>query len=121
MKHSKIIYEYNKIPLEKRKEEYELIMLKHPHKIPIVTQKSPNSKLCDLAKSKFLIPQNRTISFFMIELRTKLNLKSEQSLFVFINENTTLPMNATLKELHDKYKDDDGFLKIIYCEENTFG
>lgn len=118
---SKEIFDYNKLPFEKRKDEYEYVIARHPNKIPIVIQKSIHSKLNSLAKTKFLIPKNRTVSFFMMELRRKLNLQSEHALFLFANKNLSLPMDAILNDIYSKYKDEDGFLKIIYCEENTFG
>ena len=39
---------------------------------------------------------------------------------VFIN-NKLFPMTSPLCNLYDEYGDDDGFLYIEFCEENTFG
>jgi hypothetical protein len=31
-----------------------------------------------------------------------------------------VPMNTTVKQMHDKYKDSDGYLRIYVKEESSF-
>lgn len=119
----KIVFEYDfQRSLEKRKEEVETILAKHPNKIPIIIQKSPYSKLSPPNKFKFLVPQEQTVGSFMYELRKRMNLTPEQALFLFLNSNNLIPSTGlTLLELYNIHKDEDGFLKLLFSEENTFG
>ena len=49
-----------------------------------------------------------------------MKLSSDSALFCFIGN--TLPTTGTLiKELYGRHRDDDGFLYLSYCGENTFG
>ena len=32
-----------------------------------------------------------------------------------------MKQSASLPEMYDKYKDEDGFLYIVYAEENVYG
>jgi GABA(A) receptor-associated protein len=111
-----------KVSLEKRKEEVEKQMKNHPGKIPIVIQQSKSSKLIlpETFKFKFLVPLEQTFGSFVYEIRKRINLKPEQALFVFVNE--AIPSSTyTMEEVYKKYKDEDGFLKLLFCEENVFG
>ena len=68
------------------------------------------------------MPQNFTISDVQTIVRRKLNLKKETGLYLMVNEGKNLLVsNATLKDAFNKYRDDDGFLYILYIEENMFG
>jgi GABA(A) receptor-associated protein len=111
-----------KVPLEKRKEEVEKQLKNHPGKIPIVVQKSKTSKLTlpESFKFKFLVPPEQTFGSFMYEIRKRLKLTEEQSLFVFA-KNSIPASGNTMGDIYAKYKDEDGFLKLLFCEENSFG
>jgi GABA(A) receptor-associated protein len=111
-----------KVPFEERKKEVEKQLKNHPGKIPIVVQKSSRSKLVlpDTFKFKFLVPPEQTFGSFMYEIRKRLRLTEEQSLFVFA-KNLIPASGNTMGDIYEKFKDDDGFLKLIFCEENTFG
>jgi GABA(A) receptor-associated protein len=116
-------FEYDtKVSFEDRKKDVERIQEKYPGKIPMIAQKSKNSKLMlgNDFKPKFLINPEQTIGNFMVILRKRLELVPEQSLFLFV-AGSVLPNSTTLGEAYNLYKDEDGFLKIIFCEENTFG
>jgi GABA(A) receptor-associated protein len=111
-----------KVTLEKRKEEVEKQLKNHPGKIPIVIQQSKSSKLTlpESFKFKFLVPPEQTFGSFVFEIRKRINLKPEQALFVFVND-AIPPSSHTMEEVYNKYKDEDGFLKLLFCEENVFG
>jgi GABA(A) receptor-associated protein len=119
----KFEFDYDKnVSLEKRTEEAETCMKKNPDKIPIIVQKSNNSKLVlpETFKSKFCVSRERTVVEFIVDLRKRLSLTPEQAIFLFVN-NTSLTASMPLGEVYEKYKDTDKFLKIIMSEENTFG
>lgn len=107
---------------DKRKEEVEKQLKNYPGKIPIIIQQSKSSKLAlpDTFKFKFLVPPELTFGSFVYEIRKRINLKPEQALFVFVNE-ALPPSSSSMDEIYSKYKDTDGFLKLMFCEENVFG
>jgi GABA(A) receptor-associated protein len=40
---------------------------------------------------------------------------------MYVNDNILPPTSATMVTLYRDYKDEDGFLYMSYCGENTFG
>ncbi|XP_015788263.1 gamma-aminobutyric acid receptor-associated protein-like 2 [Tetranychus urticae] len=109
-----------KFSLEQRKKESTAIREKYPDKIPIIAQKSPKSHLKDLEKYKMLIPYEVTVAQLMYLLRDRLELTQRESIYLFIDR--TLPQSSALVgELWFRHQDDDGFLYVMFSEENTFG
>jgi len=108
--------------LEERKKETEKIMKKYDDRLPLIVERSPRTDLPEIDKKKYLVPNDLTIGQFMLTaLRQRLKVTSEKALFIFVGENQIPPTAATIKEVYDKYKDEDGFLYITYAGENTFG
>ena len=105
---------------EKRRKEYEKIVSKFPNKIPVIVEKVEKSNVPSLDKYKFLVTKDTTIGQFVYVIRRRINLKSEEAMFVFIN-NTLPPMSSLMSEIYDIHKDKDGFLYLKYTGENTFG
>ncbi len=107
---------------EKRKEDVEKILKNYPNKIAVIIEKSKKSKLTlpETFKYKFLVNPDDTFGSFVFQIRKRLKLTEEQSLFVFVNKSIPASGN-TMGEIYKKFKSDDGFLKILFCEENTFG
>ncbi|KAI1285159.1 Gamma-aminobutyric acid receptor-associated protein-like 2 [Halotydeus destructor] len=106
--------------LDHRKQESASILHKYPDRVPIVVQKAPHSNLVDLDKHKFLVPYDVTVAQFMWILRQRLTMSPNKAIYLFINR--TLPQSsALLGELYARYKDEDGFLYVMYSGENTFG
>tara|TARA_B110000046_G_C12856650_1_gene340002 strand:- start:97 stop:399 length:303 start_codon:yes stop_codon:yes gene_type:complete len=94
----------------------EKLLSKHPNRIPIIFE----SKNIELAKTKFLVPNDITVAQTMAILRNYTKVKSYEALFMLINN--TLPVSSTsLSELYDTNKDKDGILHICITKENTFG
>jgi GABA(A) receptor-associated protein len=83
--------------------------------------KDKNSKLPDLHKTKFLVPNDITVSQFIYVIRRHIKLESpHQAIFLLIND--TSPMSSeVLQNVYIKHKNEDGFLYITYAFENTFG
>lgn len=62
-------------------------------------------------------------------IRSKLNLNKAEAVYLFVNSKVALRggksidyfVDMSIKEVYDKYQDDDKFLYIQYCEYNTFG
>jgi len=108
----------NKISLEDRKLQSTRIMEKYPNRLPIICNVSKN--LPELDKHKYLIPRDlESINFFFV-IRKRLKLKEGVAMYFFVN-GKALIANSYMSEVYNKYKDEDGFLYIYICAENTFG
>lgn len=106
--------------LEERKTQTQQAKEKYPDRIPVYVHKRDNSRCNDLAKHKYLVPNDITIGNFIYIIRKNININPDQAIFVFIDN--ILPPNAELMStLYNKYCDDDGFLYISYSDENVFG
>jgi GABA(A) receptor-associated protein len=99
----------------------EQIFKKFPDRVPVIVNKKDNSKLANLEKNKYLVPNDMTVGQFIFVLRKNIKLKPEQAIFIFIN-NTLPPTAMLMGELYGRDKDKkDGFLYITYSDENVFG
>ena len=107
--------------LNQRKNECEKILLKYPNRIPIICEKNYNStNVPDIDKHKYLVSRDLTLGQFMHIIRQRMNLSPEVGLYIFISG--FIPTNSQfLSNLYVDFRDDDGFLYVIYDIENTFG
>lgn len=113
--------EFFQHPLEKRKEVSRKIISKYPDRIPILVDRSKESKQLPLIdRYKYLVPDDFTVGKFLVQLRSSMDLKSDQAIFLFVG-NTLLPTGSMISLIYNKYKDEDGFLYIVYSGENAFG
>lgn len=104
-----------------RLEESARVLHKYPDRIPIICEKLANQKnLPNLDKKKYLVPCELTVGQFMYVIRKRINLKPEEALFLFIN-NQIVSGASIIGQIYNYYKDNDGFLYIQYAKENTFG
>jgi len=109
--------------VQTRKEEAQRIFAKFPGRIPIIVERAPSAvKTMPLIdKQKFLVPADLTLGQFTFVIRKRMELPSERALFLFVNN--TLPTTGSLiREIYGHHYDqEDGFLYVTYCGENTFG
>jgi len=104
---------------EERVNESQAILKKYPNKIPVIINEC-SEELRERVKRKMLLQTDMTVSQFMHTLRTKFNIKSEETVLIFVNG--TFPTSTTLMSyLYEKHKDKDGFLYISILKENVFG
>jgi len=107
--------------LESRKDESSRIIKKFPNRIPIIVErKGNNSNIPYIDKNKFLTPNDLTFGQFVYVIRKRLHVSSEIGLFYFVN-NKMFTMSDIIAQVYTEEKDEDGFLYINYCGENTFG
>jgi GABA(A) receptor-associated protein len=111
-------HEFN---FSQRKEESLRVLTKYPERVPIICEKSNQRNLPDLDKKKYLVPRDLTVGQFGYVIRRRMNLKQEESLFIFINNETIASTSDTIGNLYNKYKDIDGFVYVNYSKENVFG
>ena len=110
-----------KYDFNSRKEESAKILKKYTDKCPIIVENSKKSTLEKLDKCKFLVPNDLTIAQFMVVLRKRIKISNEESFFLFINDNILVSSSQTVSNVYSSYKNEDGFLYLTYCNENTFG
>lgn len=103
------------------KTDIQLLREANPDKIPIVVKKASDSKLPELTRCKYLVPDACTVGQFLYLIRQRISLAPEQSLFFLIDGKTMAPSAATVLQLYDDHKSDEEVLVLVYKEENTFG
>lgn len=108
-------------PLEKRKSELAVIMKNWPDRIPIILEKDPRSELECIPKNKFLCPYDYSVQKFLTSIRIKVNLPKDVALFIFVNGNDLVTGDATMKEIYDKKKDEDGYIYMTYSNHPVLG
>ncbi|KAG7796854.1 hypothetical protein KL944_004955 [Ogataea haglerorum] len=89
-------------------------------RIPVICEKVEESDIPEIDKRKYLVPSDLTVGQFVYVIRKRIQLPSEKAIFIFVND--ILPPTASLMStIYEQYKDEDGFLYILYSGENTFG
>ena len=106
---------------EKRKNENETILKKHPKKIPIIVEKAPQCKSKNIDKTKFLVESSLTLPYFYATIKQKCDLDEKEAIFLLANGKITLSQNETMGDIYKKYKDKDGYLYIAYATEEIWG
>lgn len=116
---SYLSYKYQ-YPFDKRLSESRRILTKYPDRIPIICEKTKTQNLPLINKNKYLVTNDITIGQFICVIRNRMKLSPEFAIFLLVDGH--VPASASMMgELYDEYKDDDGFLYVEYCQENTFG
>ena len=67
------------------------------------------------------MPKAFTVGEVLAVLRTRLELTREEGLVLFAQDKYMLRPNTKLEDVYDRYKDEDGFLYLVYAEENIYG
>lgn len=117
----KPIFEFEKThELNDRIAESQRIREKYPDRIPVIVERTDQSDIDKIDKSKFLVPADLTVGQFVYVIRKRIKLTAEKAIFIFVNG--TLPKTSTLmSNLYKTEKSDDGFLYVKYSGESTFG
>jgi len=106
--------------LEHRTHESSKIRSKYPERIPVIVEKEAKSPITPIDKRKFLVPSDISVAQFMWIIRKRIQLPSEKAIFLFVGK--VLPQSsASMGQIYEDHKDEDGFLYIAYSGENTFG
>ena len=100
--------------------ELEVLRKKYPaHVFVLALPAIRASDLPPLDKRKYIVPKHTSVGMFMSILRKRMTLPPEKALFIFVDNN--LPTSSmTMGELCAAHGH-DGFLKVMYAGENTFG
>ena len=106
---------------ESRKKESNELLEKHPDKLPIILEKDPSCKLKEMKKKKYLLLKKSTISQLQEIIKRKTELPEKESLFLQVRTKYGLSGETTIEDVYSKYKDQDGFLYIMYTSELIYG
>jgi GABA(A) receptor-associated protein len=68
-----------------RKQEALKILEKYPNRIPIICEKDPKCKLNEIDKTKYLVPNDLTLSQFTFIVRKRLQIDKNSALFLLVN------------------------------------
>lgn len=111
------------VPLEARLAESKRIKSKYPDRVPIICERHTGSSdnVPGLDKNRYLVPEELTVGQFLYVVRQRLNLSSEQAIFLFTANNVLPPTSKMLRALYAEFQDEDGFLYLFYSSENAFG
>lgn len=110
-----------KHPFSERFRQAIAVKQKYPDKLPIICENQDPSKHSADLKIKYLVPKDFTVGNLIYSIRKNLVVSQETSIFIFI-ENNILPRSTErISDIYNEYRDDDMFLYIVYCHENTFG
>ncbi|GMM31298.1 ubiquitin-like protein [Martiniozyma asiatica (nom. inval.)] len=105
---------------EKRKAESLRIRSKFADRIPVICERVEDSDIPEIDKRKYLVPSDLTVGQFVYVIRRRIHLPSEKAIFIFVND-ILPPTAALMSSIYTQYKDEDGFLYVLYSGENTFG
>jgi GABA(A) receptor-associated protein len=109
-----------KFNFKERQTESLRVLEKYPERVPIICEKISTSRMENIDKEKYLVPNDLTAGQFIYVIRKRLHLPAEKAIFLFING--TMPtISKNMVELYDREKDRDGFMYINYSDENVFG
>lgn len=108
--------------VQKRMQESIRITTKYPDRIPVICEKSNNTRdnLPMIDKNKYLLPNDLIVSQFIQVIRNKLRVDPHVSIFLIVGDFIPTPM-TTISDLYYHHRDNDGFLYVTYATENTFG
>ena len=103
-----------------RVKQYQKVMETHPNKVPVILEKAPSVDVPDVDRNKYLLPREFTVANFLDVIRKRTSLNKDQAIFLYVN-GTVPASNATFGAIYEQYKDDDGFLYVVYTGESSFG
>ncbi|XP_062066777.1 microtubule-associated proteins 1A/1B light chain 3C-like [Lepus europaeus] len=108
--------------LATRQEEVAGIRAKFLNKIPVIVERYPREKLLPLLdKTKFLVPQELTMTQFLSIIRSRMVLRATEAFYLLVDNKSLVSMSMTMAEIYRDYKDKDGFVYMTYASQEMFG
>eukprot|EP01017_Pseudomicrothorax_dubius_P034677 TRINITY_DN477_c0_g1_i4.p1 TRINITY_DN477_c0_g1~~TRINITY_DN477_c0_g1_i4.p1 ORF type:complete len:123 (+),score=33.17 TRINITY_DN477_c0_g1_i4:41-409(+) len=107
--------------LAERKKRAEDAFLQSPGRIPVIIEKHVKSKIESDVESKFAVKKEYDVAKLINQLTVRFSLPKDKTLFLFANGKTVLTSNMKLEEVYQKYKDEDGFLYLMYSDTASLG
>jgi hypothetical protein len=109
--------------LTERRAKSQRLLNKHPDRVPVVVERATSGTFVgELENSRFLLACDATVGGFMATIRKHVIANSSDGLYMFCgNKKVLVSGSNTFQHLYANYKDDDGFLYMLYAGENVFG
>ncbi|PAA79011.1 hypothetical protein BOX15_Mlig033231g1 [Macrostomum lignano] len=108
--------------LGQRQAESYHIKTKFPAKIPVIVERYEKERtLPHLDKTKFLVPQELTMGQFATIIRNRMKIDHSQAFYLVVNNKSIASMSATIAEIYEEERDEDGFLYMSYASQEMFG
>ncbi|KPP66294.1 microtubule-associated proteins 1A/1B light chain 3C-like [Scleropages formosus] len=105
-----------------RKQEVDVIREKFPGKVPVILERYRREKYLPLLeKTKFLVPEELTMTQFVGVVRNRLCLTPRHAFYILINNRGIASMSLTMGEVYREHQDADGFLYMTYASQEAFG
>ena len=116
----KVDRRYREKPAADRLSEARRVLRRYTDRVPIVVEPDMDFRM---AKVKFLVPHDLTVSQFVYVVRKHMcPLHHTQSVYVFTERNQLPILSQTIGVLYDReHNHDDLFLYLRVTAENTFG
>lgn len=105
--------------LKERKEECDRLSKRFPDRVPVIVEQK-NSFPGKLDKNKYLVPFEINVGQMLHLIRRRSKCRAETGIFLFVN-NTLPPTSSLIHELAKEHKEEDGFLYLSVCGEDTYG
>ena len=114
------LHKFDKKLADEQLKESGKLRNRYPDRIPVLVDRARRTDPI-LDKNKFLVPSDLTVGQLVYTVRKRLtkDLKPADALFFFIN-NTLVPTSALVSQIYCEHAQ-NGFLRIVYSTENTFG
>ena len=87
--------------IEKRKIEAAKIREKYPDRLPVICEKSATSKLPDIDKTKYLVPNDLSAYHFNYIIRKRIKLPETGSLYFFVNGKYLLKGDTLMNDVYE--------------------
>lgn len=102
--------------------EFQRLSNMYPNHVFVIMERASRDarSLPTLEKNKFIVSKYMTVGQFMVIFRKRLRISCEKAIFFFI-QNTIPTSSQLLGALLNQFQSADGFLRIIYAGEATFG
>ena len=116
---------------QRRRLRAEELRSRYPDHVPVLV--GAGEKAPPLKRERFLIPGELTCADLCYVVRRHVGpgLRKDQAIFLLCRNGreatSSTPSHVavsgtqTMRDVHDKYADADGFLNVTYCVEHVFG
>lgn len=105
------------VPFEERKQMAERKRKQSPNHVPVILE----SRDIHLKRQKFMVHNDSTLVAFLTQVRSNLQLRHDEAIFAFLDNNTLVPHQTLFAELYQKHKSEDDLLYITISKESAFG
>jgi GABA(A) receptor-associated protein len=104
---------------DERRDEFARVKSKLDRFIPIIVEQGSGASP-PIDKEKFLVPTEVTVAQLSFVIRKRLKMLPSEALFLMVNKQLCTG-TSTMGCVYDRHHDPDGFLYVVYTNENTFG